>query len=390
MISPGRNFAPIDFKTRFPALDGIRALAVTMVFALHYGGGTHGDRFLSMLNAIRQRGWIGVDIFFVLSGFLITGILYDTRNDSHFFKRFFARRSVRIFPIFYLVFSVLLLLTPLFHYKWRLGHLPYLVYMGNISAAFDDTLGDVISSTHLAASAHIGHFWSLCIEEQFYLIWPLIVWFVRNRVRLIWVASALSIAALVLRIVVALHLSPRLYEQWIVHLLPFRMDDLLVGAILALALRGPSADLFQRSCRWIFLLASAAVVAILIVSPAPDSFWLTTAGLSAIAIAAAGLIGTALRPGGLAFRFFHLRPLRVLGRYSYGFYVYHLIFAGSWWSLVAFLTARFHSFLLANVVSIVLNFGLTFLVSMLSYNRFESRFLHLKERFEYDSELTAR
>jgi peptidoglycan/LPS O-acetylase OafA/YrhL len=80
------HFAPINFKDRFPALDGIRAMAVTMVFMDHFGGGAHGGRVLNVINVIRERGWVGVDLFFVLSGFLITGILFDTRNDSHFFK----------------------------------------------------------------------------------------------------------------------------------------------------------------------------------------------------------------------------------------------------------------------------------------------------------------
>ncbi len=83
-----RSFPPVNFKHRFPALDGIRALAITLVFLLHYGGGTHGGALLRLFNAVRLRGWMGVDLFFVLSGFLITGILYDTRDEPHFFKLF--------------------------------------------------------------------------------------------------------------------------------------------------------------------------------------------------------------------------------------------------------------------------------------------------------------
>ena len=116
-----RFFRPINFKDRFPALDGLRAMAVTLVFLEHFGGGAHGGRVLSAINQVRLRGWVGVDLFFVLSGFLITGILFDTRVDSHFFKRFFARRCLRIFPVFYLVVAVLLVLTPILHYQWRAG-----------------------------------------------------------------------------------------------------------------------------------------------------------------------------------------------------------------------------------------------------------------------------
>jgi peptidoglycan/LPS O-acetylase OafA/YrhL len=162
-----RNFSPIDFKTRFPALDGIRALAVTMVFIAHFGGGSHGGKVLQLVNEIRQRCWTGVDLFFVLSGFLITGILFDTRNDSHFFKRFFARRSVRIFPVFYLVFTILLLLTPIFQYQWRWLHLTFLVYLGNLFGNYDFSLYELLSANHPTAKVSLGHLWSLCVEEQF-------------------------------------------------------------------------------------------------------------------------------------------------------------------------------------------------------------------------------
>src|SRR5271170_2428278 len=239
MSAKVRNFQPIDFKTRFPALDGIRALAVTMVFLDHYGGGSHGGFVLQLLNRIRENGWAGVDLFFVLSGFLITGILFDTRNDSHFFKRFFARRSLRIFPVFYLVCSILLLLTPVLHYRWRWLQLTFLVYFGNFFANHDFSLYEVASSTHPSATALIGHLWSLCVEEQFYLLWPLVVWTVRDRVRLLWIASGICLLALSLRVAMCFAF-PAEAETWIIRTLPFRMDSLLFGAILALLLRGPN------------------------------------------------------------------------------------------------------------------------------------------------------
>jgi peptidoglycan/LPS O-acetylase OafA/YrhL len=106
-----------------------------------------------------------------------------------------------------------------------------------------------------------------------------------------------------------------------------------------------------------------------------------------LALASAGLIGAALRPASPTFRFFNLRPLRILGKYSYGFYVYHLLWAGAWADLVRYLTPRFHSAILANATSDLLNFSVTFLVAKLSYDLFEVRFLRFKKNFEYDSEL---
>lgn len=387
MTSPTRHFAPIDFKSRFPALDGIRALAIIMVFALHYGGGTHGGPLLNLINQLRLRGWIGVDLFFTLSGFLITGILYDTRADSHYFKRFFARRSVRIFPIFYLVFTIFLILTPIFHYQWKIGHLFFLIYMGNFSLAADPSLEIIRSATIPAASAHLVHFWSLCVEEQFYLIWPIVVWLTRDRVRLIQVATALSILALVLRVVMVEIVRPTNLEAWLVHQLPFRMDSLLLGAILALLLRGKSADKWQRRCKTVFLTSLVAFIALSIALPALNATWLMTVGFSLLALASAGLIGTTLRQDSPAFRLFYLRPLRILGKYSYGFYVYHVLWAGAWAAFVGFLTRKLHSSILANALSDILNFATAFLMAKLSYDFFEVRFLRFKKYFEYDSEI---
>ena len=384
--SPGRYFKPIDFKTRFPALDGVRALAVMMVWLNHFGGGEHGGRVLNALNDIRARGWIGVDVFFVLSGFLITGILYDTRNDSKFFLRFFARRAVRIFPVFYLVIAILLLLTPIFHYQWRGGHLWFLIYLGNFAANRDFTLYEVLSANHPTARVFIGHFWSLCVEEQFYLLWPLLVWTVRDRVRLLWTAAGISLVALLLRIGMEMHFSRWTCELWIVRTLPFRMDSLLIGAALALLLRGPAADAWQRRCRWLFLAAIAALAGIFTVSPDYDSPVLMTVGLTVTALASAGLIGMTLRRESAAFRLFHLSPLRRLGRYSYGFYIYHVLFGWAWIQFLVFVTSKVHSLTLGGLIALPINFAVTFLISMASYEWFERRFLVLKRRFEYDSE----
>ncbi len=382
-------FGPIDFKTRFPALDGIRALAVTMVFLSHYGGGAHGGLLLRLFNAARLRGTAGVDIFFVLSGFLITGILFDTRHDSHYFKRFFARRAVRIFPVYYLLFLILALLTPIFHYVWQPQHALFLLYLGNIAANWNPTLYGLPSAAHPAASAGLAHLHTLCVEEQFYLLWPFIVFFVKNRVRLIWTCAFICSACLALRIL-ALHLwglESAVYALG--RLLPFRIDALCFGALLALLLRGPSADAIQRSMKWLFL---AAVVPYLLIqvfssdlfSPAAITFGWTFLGLASM-----GLIGMTLRTGSPLFRLFHLKPLRFIGKYSYGFYLWHAVWVGAWIKTLIFFTAKTHSLAIAGLITLPLNFACTLLVSKLSYDLFEVRFLKLKRRFEYDSELAT-
>jgi peptidoglycan/LPS O-acetylase OafA/YrhL len=386
MSKAARYFAPIDFKDRFPALDGIRALAVTMVFLEHYGGGSHGGHIFNLINEIRLHFWIGVDLFFVLSGFLITGILFDTRDDSKFFKRFFLRRSVRIFPIFYFVLAVLLALTPFMHYQWHLGQLSFLVYLGNFFANHNWELYKLLTPVYPTFKVNLAHFWSLFVEEQFYLVWPVVVWFVRDRVKLLRTAAGIVLLAIVLRCGLYIWAGPDVASLWGMRTLPFRMDSLIIGGMLALILRGPNSDRWQRRCRPAFLIGSAVTLGIFIF--APEGPWLLTVGLTFIAIACAGLIGMTLRPGSPAFRLFYQKPLRILGKYSYGFYIYHALYEWAWIMFLAYLMVHLHSMVLAGVIALGLNFTVTFIVSKLSYDLFEVKFLRLKKHFEYDSEKT--
>ncbi len=380
---PSRYFAPVDFRTRFPALDGLRALAIVGVFAEHYGGGSHGGLVLNLLNTVRTRGWLGVDLFFVLSGFLITGILHDTLGDSEYFLRFFARRSLRIFPIYYLVFAVLLLLTPFFHYIWRPGHMLFLVYLGNFLGNYDFSYYAIDSARSHWLIANIGHFWSLCVEEQFYMLWPVAVFFLRKRRNILIAGVTFSALAIALRAVLYAMQGPE-SERWIVRTLPFRMDALLIGGMLAMLLRGQDADRIQRSCKWLFLVCGT--ISAIILSRASFA-WLLIPGYTIIALAFAGLIGSTLRTGGPAYRLFYFKPLRILGKYSYGFYIYHVLFRYVWLKFLIVVAGRVHSLALAGIIALGTNFVVTFLVSKISYDFYESKFLRYKKHFEYDSEI---
>ena len=380
-------FQPIDFRTRFSALDGVRALAVTMVFLEHYGGGAHGGAVLQVVNQLRIHLGAGVDIFFVLSGFLITGILYDTQRDSHFFKRFFARRSVRIFPVVYLLFAVLALLTPLLRYHWQWKQLWFLVYLGNIFGNFDFSLYGVPSGLSHYADASLGHLWSLCVEEQFYLFWPFVIFALRDRVKLLWTSAGLCVLAFVLRLLAVLYWDPGTAERWLNRSLPFKLDSLLFGAMLALLLRGPAADKVQRATRWLFLSGLGVLAIVEVFNAGYGSPWFLTVGISATAVMGMGLVGMTLRTGSVAYRIFNTAPMRLLGRYSYGFYVYHLVWQWFWIRVLIWVGGHTHSKALSGLIVLPVNFVVTFLIAKLSYDLFEVRFLGLKRRFEYDSEL---
>jgi peptidoglycan/LPS O-acetylase OafA/YrhL len=165
------------------------------------------------------------------------------------------------------------------------------------------------------------------------------------------------------------------------------MDSLLFGAALALLLRGPRSDLWQRSCKWIFLGGMALVVPLFLKFRVIASPWILTIGFSLLAVTATGLIGMTLRSGSPAFRFFYVKPLRIIGKYSYGFYIYHMIFQIAFVRLLILVTQKTHSLAIGGIIELSCAFGASFLVAKLSYDLFEVRFLRWKVQFEYDSEL---
>src|SRR5260370_16732322 len=156
-----------------PGLDGIRGLAILLVMAVHFIGDATPRNFAERLAVkLASYGVLGVDLFFVLSGFLITGLLLDAKNDPHYFRNFYARRILRIFPLYYLVLALLFLVLP------RLIALtPALelarerqVWLWTYTANFY-----IAAKSSWAALTYVSHFWSLAIEEHFYLLWPLAV-----------------------------------------------------------------------------------------------------------------------------------------------------------------------------------------------------------------------
>jgi len=331
-----------------------------------------------------------VSLFFVLSGFLITGILYDTRNDERYFKNFYARRSLRIFPIFYLVLALCVALTPILHFSWQWGHLSFLFYLGNFFANRNWSLYVLESPTHPLLSINLAHFWSLFVEEQFYLIWPVVVFWIRDRKTLIRLSLTVILVVLFLRVGMVWFLPINVAERFAFRMLPTRADDLLMGGALALLLRDP------KGCPWLrrsWVLLIFGFVAFFSIACWRGNFGFTdpynlTVGLTLVSIASAGLIGSSIQEGTLISRALSTRPLRIIGKYSYGFYVYHVLFTKALIAYFLWCMALVRSMAIAGLIYSSTCYLATLVVSCLSYQLFEKRFLAMKSRFQYATRRT--
>src|SRR5262249_55951728 len=213
-------------------LDGVRGVAILLVMLFHFGavvseGGAPTGAASKLVQRAVGAGWCGVDLFFVLSGFLITGILYDTKGQPGYYRTFYARRTVRIFPLYYGLLVASFLVRP-----WAgLGPPAPEGYQG----WFWLYLANVLRVVHGGeACGRLEHFWSLAVEEHFYLIWPFVVRTL-GRAALLRACVGVGVAALAFRAFAVAKGWP--FAAYM--LTPARVDTMAVGAWLALAARGP-------------------------------------------------------------------------------------------------------------------------------------------------------
>jgi peptidoglycan/LPS O-acetylase OafA/YrhL len=376
-------------STHLPALDGVRGLAILLVLIVHlmlFNNDT-GNRWLDSIGQLRSLGFLGVDLFFVLSGFLITGILYDTLHDAHYFRNFYMRRFLRIFPLYYGFLFLLLILTPVLHGTWGGRQYVLLGYMQNTGIWFPT------DGFHPSDLIDLNHFWSLAVEEQFYLVWPMLIFLIKDRKRLIRLSLVLSACALALRIAFSIHETPYLVglvHEWTL----CRMDTLMFGGCLALVLRGEHSLSRRWAAVW-FWGSMAVIVGYALTHPRiylSAAKFIGTVGYTMCAIAFAALIFLALDPASTWNRVFRMAWLRSLGKYSYGIYVLHILVGhlfGLWLqdllgvSLRNFLAPRLHSRPLAILIEFFLSAVVIYAAAWLSYNLYEVHFLRLKRYFGY-------
>jgi peptidoglycan/LPS O-acetylase OafA/YrhL/alpha-beta hydrolase superfamily lysophospholipase len=354
------------------ALDGLRGIAILLVLLHGFDMIQDTNGAARAVDLLFDLGWIGVQLFFVLSGYLITGILLDTRRAATYYRSFFLRRVLRIFPLYYGVLIVAFGILPWF-FAMPAGHGDHQIWLWTYLANYVAPFG--------YDEPAFPHFWSLCVEEQFYLVWPFLVR--RGGTRGVLAFSGFLIAlGVACRIFARLHFGEPTGHEIAYMATPCRADALAIGALAALAVRSERVANALRRFGSGTLLAAGLVIAgagglgggIGRVAAGMQVF-----GYPLIALGFALMLLAALRHESPFARLLRLPLLRRCGTYSYGMYVFYAplhLFVGL--PLLARLghPPSFVEGVGYEAVAIVA----TFTLGALSYHLYEKRFLDLKAR----------
>ena len=367
--------APLGVE-RIPALDAVRGLAILMVtgfrFFPKYEDPSVAGRLLSR---VFGQGFRGVDLFFVLSGFLITGILWDAKGRSNYFRNFYFRRTLRIFPLYYGVLIVTLVLLPaigfatpsIFAAGYRYSTWLWL-YGANI----------LISWKGEWCLGAFDHFWSLAVEEQFYLVWPLVIFLCSREkaLKVCLVAIVLSFASRMAWVICDGNTAAT--EAFTL----FRLDTLAVGSFLALAARGPNGIVKWRSAA--FYLGAIMLIALFPTVLLHERAPMLRDQIFACLFGCLIVLAVTSPVDGWAGRLWRSRTLRFFGKYSYGMYVFQNLLKAIFVPAVyiSSFAAGLGSIFLGRCGYLILMSLATLLAALLSWHILEKHFLRLKLLFK--------
>jgi peptidoglycan/LPS O-acetylase OafA/YrhL len=365
--------SPPDFSRRIPQLDGLRGVAIAMVVVFHYVNdavAAGAPRFMNVLIRPTSLGWSGVDLFFVLSGFLIGGILIDARESPNYFRVFYRRRLFRIFPLYFVFLAVVFFAT---HFSRSLQSVLQPMIPWQACVTFCQNFWMSIHND-MGAGA-VNPTWSLAIEEQFYLTIPAVIYFFRPR-RLIWILAGGIVLAPLIRLAVFL-VNPQLTTA--IHvLLPCRMNALLLGVAVAYLLRQPGAWEFASAHRrqlWFAIEMLTVVCAVFLIRTPLTETLTMLVGYDCLGLLYACVLVVSLIDEGLA-RVLQTKWLRALGTVAYCVYLIHPLVFG-----VVF--ARLKSLPDAGPITALIALIVTLVIAKISWEWFEKPLVKIGHRKDY-------
>jgi peptidoglycan/LPS O-acetylase OafA/YrhL len=388
------RYALLRSGRRIPELDGLRGVAISLVLIVHFftapAAVIRRPNPLAYVQILTRLSWSGVDLFFILSGFLIGGILIDARTSKNFFKIFYVRRACRILPI-YLLFCCIA--ASLYHFvypfhrdvmDWMfLSPMPWYSYLTFTQNCW-------VAGKNMTGPAVWAPTWSLAVEEQFYLTLPLIVRFVRQ-ITLPYVLAAGILAAPLIRLAILVWLP--LPQQAVYVLLPSRMDDLLMGVLTAWMVRKPEVWAFvvaRRKVFWRAFFVLALGLPFLTLTSSMYSFPMASFGFDWLALFyLTALILVLAEPQSWLGRAMRWRWLMGLGTVAYGTYLIHVLVYG-----LCKAYFRHHGPSLESLPDLGVTLGalvLTIILAQLSWRLFEKHFVRMGHQFQYEpAQVTAR
>ena len=363
-------------RSYYPALDGLRGIAIILVLCCH------NLNFLPYF----EIGWVGVDLFFVLSGFLITDILLKAKANKNFLPNFYLRRILRIFPLYYTVLLLFFILAPLFrdlqvqfNYYYDQQAMSFLhmqnwLYIFNIKP--DDTL-------------LMGHFWSLSVEEQFYLLWPFVIFAVKNKRRLCIIACVILAACIISRFASWIYFGngyTNFYFQYMT-----RMDGLSIGSLIAIWRINGFGYAKKKIIRLSVSIFSVHLILLILAKTILTGFpHFRLLGYTSIAVIfGIVILFAAEKRNDYSKLVLESRVLRYVGKISYGLYVFH-------WPVLALSKIYLLNILIDNglgyntaYISVsILALIIAAFLSVFSYHLFEKRILVLKDIITTDGFFT--
>jgi peptidoglycan/LPS O-acetylase OafA/YrhL len=367
-VASGRKYIPY--------LEGIRGYGFLSVFFVHYFSpsqlaqkGTHAYRFWLSLQPIT---FLAVPIFFILSGYLIGNILFETRNREGFFRVFYARRVVRVFPVYYLTLLAVAGFDAYRHFHLDSHFWSYFLFVQNLNPDY----------LHQYNPAVMLHYWSLAVEEQFYLLWPLVVWVFPERRKLIAVASFLILIIYGVRFA-----SPYIFtaSEQIRYFSPTRADAILMGVILALIKHKP---IFERMKGWGKWLAVPGILATVVWAfrkgyAWPESFHGELVMIPWINFTALAVVLAVMEESSWPCRVCSQRWICWFGKRSYSLYIFHYLYIR--WFTGTFMPhlANHVPHVFAHVVTNLLALALTIALATLSYHLIEKPTQKIKQAVKY-------